>query len=747
MNIFHFYKRCGLLATSLATMLMVAPVSADPPSGKGRGGGESQSRSSGPRTSGGGGRPSSGPPATRPSGGGSRGAPGQSRHAPNVRLPQPTQSKPTLGGASRDVSRPSAPVQSGNNRPTITRPEGGRPIGGAPSGRPVAERPGTGGDRPIRLPDGVGSGSSRPQVGTDRSRPPQTGSGNRPTIGGANRPVTRPDLGNLPSTGARPDGDGRPGNVVGRPGGPDGRPGDGRPGNVGGRPDGDGRPGNVVGRPGGPDGRPGDGRPGNVGGRPDGDGRPGNVVGRPGGPDGRPGDGRPNWNGGRPVIGGPSTRPDRPIVVGGGRPGGHDHDRDHNHFVGRPNYGRPGPGWGWNGGYNNYHNHRHYVNPRYGWYHGSWSGYGRNNWYRPFFWGTVTGWGLSSFAHSNWGYGYGSYYNPYYPGLGGGYATVYNYAQPVVIHNHVMVDDGNGGYVWGPEQNTTQTASVQAFDQGLAAFKAGDYQQSLQFLDTALQQDPNDPVIHEVRALALFANGAYQPAAAALNSLLSTSPGMDWTTMSSLYGNLNDYTTQLRALEAHCRANQQDAASFFLISYHYMVTGSRKEAIGTLKVVVREQPQDVVAKQLLDNLEAEFATPATTTTPLPLPEGEQLPLPEVQPTPAGDPANLPDLTLPQVPDNAETDLVGVWKAIAGDTIIQLTITEDSKFTWAATQNGNSLANISGDVAIGENDIQLSNSQQGNMEGSVKSLGENEWQFKVFGAPASDPGLKFERVKP
>ena len=33
-----------------------------------------------------------------------------------------------------------------------------------------------------------------------------------------------------------------------------------------------------------------------------------------------------------------------------------------------------------------------------------------------------------------------------------------------------------------------------------------------------------------------------------------------------------------------------------------------------------------------------------------------------------------------------------------------------------------------------------------MAGSVKSLGPDKWQFALTGAPPSDPGLSFERVK-
>ena len=106
--------------------------------------------------------------------------------------------------------------------------------------------------------------------------------------------------------------------------------------------------------------------------------------------------------------------------------------------------------------------------------------------------------------------------------------------------------------------------------------------------------------------------GAYKSAAAGLNSLLATAPGMDWTTMAGLYGNVDDYTQQLRKLEQHCRANVKDASAYFVLAYQYLVTGHQEAAVDALKIVVREQPKDATAKRMLDSLAP--ATPAATAT-------------------------------------------------------------------------------------------------------------------------------------
>ena len=132
--------------------------------------------------------------------------------------------------------------------------------------------------------------------------------------------------------------------------------------------------------------------------------------------------------------------------------------------------------------------------------------------------------------------------------------------------------------------------------------------------------------------MTLFALGEYQHAAVALNSFLSSAPGMDWTTMSSLYGNVDDYQVQLRKLEQFCTANPDDASAYFVLAYQYLVIGSKDAAIDALKVVVKNQPKDATAKRMLDAL-----APAPQTA-----------------APAAAPA-------PASSDAPQTDLVGAWR--------------------------------------------------------------------------------------
>src|SRR5262249_60147707 len=82
------------------------------------------------------------------------------------------------------------------------------------------------------------------------------------------------------------------------------------------------------------------------------------------------------------------------------------------------------------------------------------------------------------------------------------------------------------------------------------AFRSGEFARALSLTDLTLQHYPNDPVLHEFRALCLFALGRFDEAAAALYIVLTAGPGWDWATMVGLYSAVDTYTRQPRALEA-----------------------------------------------------------------------------------------------------------------------------------------------------------------------------------------------------
>src|SRR5262249_682679 len=144
----------------------------------------------------------------------------------------------------------------------------------------------------------------------------------------------------------------------------------------------------------------------------------------------------------------------------------------------------------------------------------------------------------------------------------------------------------------------TSSQAMSLFDQSRAAFTAGDYKQALELVNQTLKTMPNDAVVHEFRSLVLFALQNFRESAAAAYAVLSAGPGWDWTTLSSLYGNINDYTTQLRQLEAFVRDNPNSSDAHFLLAYHYLTSGYPDAAQAQLREVDRLTPNDKLVKQL-----------------------------------------------------------------------------------------------------------------------------------------------------
>lgn len=313
----------------------------------------------------------------------------------------------------------------------------------------------------------------------------------------------------------------------------------------------------------------------------------------------------------------------------------------------------------------------------------------------------------------------------------------YDYSQPVVVNNYVEANSTSSGEEAQVDQsNAAQEQTFSAFDQGLAKFEAGQYVSALTDFNKSIKELKGDPVVHEVRSLTLFAIGDYTQAAAGLNSLLSSAPGMDWTTMSGLYGDPEDYTTQLRKLEQFCKQNPTDAGAHFVLAYHCLVTGEKDAAINALQVVVKNQPKDVTASRMLEAMvPSEKSIAAATPSPAPA-----TPSP-VTATPSPAPATAPAGT-----EEPQTDLVGSWKALASDTNIELSITEESQFLWKAVGKDQPSVQLDGKLIVGSDGISLETKNQGAIGGTVVSKGADNWVFMMTGAPASDPGLSFMRMK-
>jgi tetratricopeptide (TPR) repeat protein len=337
-------------------------------------------------------------------------------------------------------------------------------------------------------------------------------------------------------------------------------------------------------------------------------------------------------------------------------------------------------------------------------------------------------------------WGYSTYSNPYYVPSSTVVVeqpVVYDYSQPI---NPTAPQ---------PAQSVTDQA-VSQFDQARDAFKNGDYTSALSLVDQALVQLPNDPALHEFRALVLFALQRYDEASVALYAVLSIGPGWDWPTLVGLYPDVETYTAQLRALESYIAQHSQSAPARFVLAYHYLTEGHADAAAAQLERVTQLQPNDKLSAQILASLRqasqpavagATGASP-TALTPTTLATAPPLTAPA---------ATAPPVTTSAAPSGREGQLTGEWTAHpaqAQDSTITMTFTEGNHFVWKVTQQGKT-QQFQGDRTFGNGILTLAQSgeqaqAQPPLVGRVTWQDENHFNFKLIPGEPGDPGLSFAK---
>lgn len=380
-----------------------------------------------------------------------------------------------------------------------------------------------------------------------------------------------------------------------------------------------------------------------------------------------------------------------------------DRRRDRSSDTGQPPFGdRDGRRFD---GFGRRHHHHHHR-----WHHGHWHFF----WKRPWFWWPIVRW---AYGPSVYYYGYYPYYNPYFfdPYVVAG-GTVLDYRQPVA------------GADYGDDLSPQEQQALAYLERAREAFKRGAYDTALQQVDRALALVPGDPVLHEFRALVLFATGEYSEAAATIHAVLAVGPGWDWATLSGLYPSVPVYTEHLRALEAFNRENPESADARFLLAYHYLTCGHTDAAARQLRRVTESQPDDRVAARLLEMLTGESGTPP------------QAPVPQVQP-PESSTSTPEDSVVKFKP----ADLPGRWNAVRDDgSSFALVFSEGDKFEWTFRQ-GEETRTLKGSYHLADDVLVLESEQGGVMVGRVTGLDKTKFRLVLLGGPPDDPGLEFEKA--
>jgi len=248
------------------------------------------------------------------------------------------------------------------------------------------------------------------------------------------------------------------------------------------------------------------------------------------------------------------------------------------------------------------------------WHGGAFWGYGGFfPWWGPW-WDLGFGWWYP--------YYYSNFWN-YYPACWTGsvdYATYpyYSYVSPTVLQTDAVPEEAapTGGY----------------YTQAVEAFQAGDYHNSLKLAGHAAIDDPQNPAVHLMLSLSLFAAGNYDGAALEAHAIAAMGKTPDWTTLYGFYGNVEKFTDQLRALEKDVGQHASVPTSRFLLGFLYLSEGHKEAARTQLLKALKLTPHDRVAANLL--VAAGGQVPADIAEQLSHPPGQG-------PAPGGAPAKPP----------------------------------------------------------------------------------------------------------
>jgi len=147
-------------------------------------------------------------------------------------------------------------------------------------------------------------------------------------------------------------------------------------------------------------------------------------------------------------------------------------------------------------------------------------------------------------------------------------------------------------------------SALRLYNAAREAFRSGDYRDALRLANHAAIEAPQNPKVHELASLALFALGDYRGAAIEAHAAMAFGPVADWDTLSGHYGDPEAYTKQLRALEKYVGEHKSAADAHFLAAYHYLMLGARTEAKDEMAQAANLTPKDKLAAHVLQQLDS-----------------------------------------------------------------------------------------------------------------------------------------------
>ena len=154
--------------------------------------------------------------------------------------------------------------------------------------------------------------------------------------------------------------------------------------------------------------------------------------------------------------------------------------------------------------------------------------------------------------------------------------------------------DGSTGPAAGQEQSEYYTAC-------LTAFAEGDYPNAT-LTGGPRGGDNRDPKVHTMLMLGMFAMHEYRGAAMGAHAVAGAGPIPDWPTLYGVYGKVEPYTEQLRALEKFTRKKPEAAEGRFLLGFQYLMAGHRDSAKGEFLKALTLTPKGLACGQVADEI-------------------------------------------------------------------------------------------------------------------------------------------------
>jgi tetratricopeptide (TPR) repeat protein len=297
------------------------------------------------------------------------------------------------------------------------------------------------------------------------------------------------------------------------------------------------------------------------------------------------------------------------------------------------------------------------------------------------------------------------------------------------------------------------TSNEKVFSAARDSFKADDYARALELADLVVKQMPNAPVVHEFRALCLFALQRYEDAATVLYTVLSAGPGRNWSTLVGLYPDVDTYTKQLRALETAIRTNPNVASTRFLLAYHYMAEGHSDAAGAQFQEVAKLVPRDQLSSSFAKLYQKATEQKAAGAAAAPASSAASAPVQAVGAGAAGPgatPGAVAEATGGAAPVSAEAQtpppppasLVGTWTAKPSkDVVISLTLGQDGAFTWKVHNKGQTQS-LTGQSGFKDNQLALAQTDGPPLVGKVTQDAPDKFLFAPPGAGETAAGLMF-----